>query len=418
MAFWFQSIQDSTDRAVWEQSVRAGCRWAADRSMIRTAETSLGGDFANSRRYSDWRGAFRGEYSAARRAWDVYAPVWHGGQGVKALVMAAATLREPEWLDLARDAADFILRHRVADPADPDGGLLLAYEDTHVNTTAIVEALDGLFMLSDATGDATYREAALAAVRWVAERAYLPGEGLFREVYDPDRHAYVPHPSHANDPLGAPILDDGVFLTAWRLTGEARYRAIAIETADRLLADEDPPGNWRRYAPLDPRTGALHPRCGWWWGRPLWRVARETGQTRYLDACRRVARWYARAMRTDGGLFRDTTPDLRTPSFGHVTSAVACACILWHELAREFGDTEWTEPLRLGLNFCRSMQFSRVTDENLRGAVLEKVLHPAGADAPPWYLRDIGTFFYIQAVCAVLADDEPAQPDSSDNAPL
>jgi hypothetical protein len=33
-------------------------------------------------RYKDWRGAFRGEYSAATQRWDVYAPIWHGGQGV------------------------------------------------------------------------------------------------------------------------------------------------------------------------------------------------------------------------------------------------------------------------------------------------------------------------------------------------
>ena len=48
------------------------------------------------------------------------------------------------------------------------------------------------------------------------------------------------------------------------------------------------------------------------------------------------------------------------------------------------------------------MQFTDAADENLQGAILEKVVHPNGSDAPPWYLRDIGTFFYVQAASRAL----------------
>lgn len=179
---------------------------------------------------------------------------------------------------------------------------------------------------------------------------------------------------------------------------------VAVRTADRLLRDEAPEGNWKAYPPSHPVSGVIHPRHAYWWGRPFWMVHRATGGQQYLDLCRRSARWYVKAMRSDGGLFRDTYGDFSTPSFGHANSGISCAAILWADLVREYGDTEWNEPIRRALGFCRSVQFTRAQDENLQGAILEKVLSPAGSDAPPWYLRELGTFFYVQAVCQVLRD--------------
>ncbi len=83
---------------------------------------------------------------------------------------------------------------------------------------------------------------------------------------------------------------------------------------------------------------------------------------------------------------------------------IACAAILWADLVREYGDDEWREPIRRALGFCRSMQFTRASDPNLEGAILEKVLPPAGSDAPPWYLRELGTVSYVQALCQVPRD--------------
>jgi hypothetical protein len=144
----------------------------------------------------------------------------------------------------------------------------------------------------------------------------------------------------------------------------------------------------------------------------MWRVyhathrpgALQTGEVYYLDCCRRAAEWYVKAMRLDGGLFRATDGDFNTPSFGHATSGIACAAILWLDLIREFEDVAWREPVTRALRFCRSVQFRRTDDPNLAGAVLEKVLPPGGSDRPPWYLRDVGTFFYVQAVCQALRD--------------
>jgi hypothetical protein len=73
-------------------------------------------------------------------------------------------------------------------------------------------------------------------------------------------------------------------------------------------------------------------------------------------------------------------------------------------LAQEYGDADWDEHLARALRYCYAMQFTGAKDENLRGAILEKVVHPNGSDAPPWYLRDIGAFFYIQAASRALSE--------------
>lgn len=410
MAYWHRSGSVSTDLASWQQSLRLACDWLIEKAMVTTKHLDLsGGAFQFAGGYQDWRGAFRGEYAAAQRRWDVFGPVWHGGQAVKALVLAHGALGEPLYLQKAAEAADFILRNQVSDAADPDCGFIRAYESdsTHVNSSAILEALDGLFALAEATGQRRYADAALNALRWVQQRMFLPVEGLVQDEYDLESRTVHLSPTTQADRQtfpqpGRPLMDDGVFIKGFELTGDVSLKETAAAIADRLLADEAPAGNWKAYAPCVPATGLIHPRHAYWWGRPLWMVAQATGQSKYLDCCRRSASWYVQAMRSDGGLFRDTWPDFKTPSFGQATSGVACAAILWHDLAVHAGDKQWHEPMQRALRFCRSVQFTQAADPNLQGAILEKVMPPDGSDAPPWYLRDLGTTFYIQAVSLAL----------------
>ena len=407
MAFWDIQARIPRDLDDWRASIREACRWAAERSMMRGVECAVAdGAFEHAGRYRDWRGAFRGEYSAATKRWDVYAPIWHGGQGVKGLAYAARALGEAQWLDAAEYAAGFLLRHQIVDAGDEDRGLLLAYENDHINVSAIVEALDGLLVLGEVSGQTRYAEAAVAAARWVVRKAYRPEDGSFRAVYDPDARRFAPPRRLADGRAfdGSPLLDDGVWVKVHRLTGERDFLDVAVCVAERLLADEDPPGNWAKFPPNDPVTRTCHPRTAYWCGRPLWMVAQTTGDERFLACARRSASWYVQAMRLDGGLFRSTAPDFKTPSFDHATSGIACAAILWLELAQEYGNTEWDQHLARALRYCYAMQFAAVSDENLQGAVLEKVVAPNGRDAPPWYLRDIGTFFYIQAASRALAE--------------
>jgi rhamnogalacturonyl hydrolase YesR len=406
MAFWDVSVKAPRGLEDWRESIRAACRWVAQRSMMRSVECGVAASgFSHVGRYRDWRGAFRGEYSAATRRWDVYAPIWHGGQGVKGLALAARALGEAQWLDEAEFAAEFLLRHQITDPEDEDCGLLLAYENNAINVSAIVEALDGLLVLGELSGKARYTKAAVDAARWIMRKACRTADGSVRWVYDPDARRFAPPRRLADGRLmdGGPLLDDGVFVKIHRVTGERAFLDVAVAMAQRLLADEDPPGNWASLPPNDPVTRTCHPRTAYWCGRPMWMVGQATGDERFVACARRSAQWYAKAMRLDGGLFRSTAPDFRTPSFDQATSGIACASILWLELALEFGEVQWDEHLARALRYCYGMQFTQAVDENLQGAVLEKVVHPNGSDAPPWYLRDIGTFFYIQAASRALA---------------
>lgn len=410
----WKNVEISLDIDAWKASIHMACRWMIDRSMIKTKGVGFRDtDFCAPGEFTDWRGAFRGEYTAATGEWDIFGPAWHAAQGVKALSLAYAVLGEPEYLEAAQHAADFILRHQITAEDDPDHGLILTYEGRKedspplISSSGTLETVDGLFTLSEVSGDPLYSGAALAALRWLKAKMFLPTEGLFIDGYnlgDRTVNQRTGTPRDVNAISCRPLLDDGVFVKAFELTGDPSFKQVAVTSADRLLKDENPAGNWVKYGPANAVLGIIHPRHAYWWGRPMWMVHNATGDQRYLNCCRRSAQWYVNASRADGGLFRHTDLGFNTTSFNHATSGTACAAILWHDLAHEFGDTNWHEPLKKALIFCRSVQFTRAEDPNLQGAILEKTLPPRGSDAPPWQLRDIGTFFFVQAACLALRD--------------
>lgn len=377
--------------------IRQGLQWLIQVATIR--ENIPCGEKGRSFGYSEWRGALRGEYNAADKIWDVFCPCWHTGQGIKAMVMAADVLNDRTILEQAEFNAGFLLNNQIG--SGDDRGLFPAFEDRFdlVNTSAVLESLDGLFMLSDATGKPVYRNAALEAADWVARKAWQPQLGKFFDYYQITSSKFVfGLPGAQNRPL----LDDAVFVTAWKLTGEKRYLDIAAATAETLLREEGPAGNWINIIPCDPAKGTIHPRHAYWWGRPMLTLYRETGDERYLELFRRSVQWYDHALRLDGGLFRDTAADFNTDSFGHAASGSACAALCFLDLAELENHDYWISRAEKALGFCCSMQFTHASDPNLQGAVLEKVLMPDGSDRSPYYIRDLGTIFFIQAAAAYL----------------
>lgn len=393
-----------TPDATLEGSLRQACAWLTEVAQVR--DSAVTGVDTRGMIFNDWRGAMRGEYFTTTRHWEFFCPIWHTGQAIKALVMASRALDDPALLAAAEYSGEFLLRNRVADPADPNHGMLAAYEDLPdgVNTSAVLEALDGLFFLHEATGDSKWREAALAALDWVGRKTYCPGEGLFHDVYHPKSDRFVPHRKEwANRDLRRPLIDDAIFLKGYRLDGNPRFRAIFFETAERLLREETPTGGWMSYHPSNAFAGTLHPRCVYWWGLPMLDAWQESGDERYLECAQRSARWYAQALRRDGSLFRETDRDFRTPGFGHCTSGAACAAIFFQRMIREADGREWEEPLARALSYCARMQLRETADPNLRGVILEKVLPPDGTDRLPYHIRDLGTIFYIQAVAPLLS---------------
>lgn len=49
-----------------------------------------------------------------------------------------------------------------------------------------------------------------------------------------------------------------------------------------------------------------------------------------------------------------------------------------------------------------NMQFTNPEDPNLKGAILEKIMPPDGTDHNPYYIRDLGTIFFIQTISMYL----------------
>ena len=65
-------------------------------------------------------------------------------------------------------------------------------------------------------------------------------------------------------------------------------------------------------------------------------------------------------------------------------------------------DTRWMEAVERALQFNMKVQFCNVSDENLAGAILERTVFIPGSDSSPYYLRDLGTIFFIQAAVRYL----------------
>lgn len=380
-------------------SMAAACQWLVNIAQVKT-ETIPGAQNPLGYKYRNWAGAIRNEYSVAGGTWSFFGPIWHTGQAIQALVRAGSILGNASLIHAAEASAIFIGNQRITDKKDSDYGLILAFEDLPdvVNTSAILEGIGGLMLLSEVTGRTIYLEWAVDAAHWVADRAYC-GDGLFRDSYSIKSRRFVPPPWKDRVPPhpGRPLADDAIFLRLARQNQDPHFRKIFYASVDRLLRDEDPPGNWINYAPCNPKTGMLHPRQAYWWGYPMLAAYQDSGDRKYLECAVRAGEWYLQAMRLDGGMFRHTRKDFKTTSFGLATSGIGCACKLWHGLWLETRDSKWRTALHKALQFQTEVQFVNPRDLNLKGAVLEKTLLPDGTDRSPYHVRDLASIFFVQA---------------------
>ena len=354
------------------------------------------GKLGKTMNYANWLGAIKGEYSAATKEWSVACPYWHTGQAVKALVFASEVLEnKEELLEAAKFSAQFLLSNQRSN------GLFPAIECTEneINTSATLETVDGLFYLSSATKEPKYQEAALAALEWVSKNAWMKDKKLFRDIYIESLNQFIYNTNSAQD---RPLLDDAVFVKAYHLTGNIEYLNIALDTATTLIENENPPGNWIKYIPCNKTRGNIHPRHAFWWGLPMLTLYHETKDVRYKDVFYRSVAWYEKALRVDGGLFRMTFENFNTPSFGHATSGSACAARCFIAAYLDSKEEKYLKLAEKAISFCCSMQLLNCKDPNLQGVILEKVLPPDGTDNLPYYVRDLGTIFFIQAACEYL----------------
>ena len=387
------------DHESLRESLRAALSWLGDRAQVLDEAEEL----EKRHHQLSWKGAIKGEYSVASKEWRFFCPVWHTGQAVKAFVLGYQALGDQVWLEKARLGADFIHANSI-DGEEEDEKIILAYEDydDKLNTSAVLECLDGLRCLYECQGKSKDRQLLLDATQWVTRRAWRPGEGLLQDFYAPKEKVFITRQGYPAR-RGRPLLDDGIFLVAFQLGGNAQFREVFYDTAERLLKDEKPSGNWINYPPCRSVSGSIHPRHAYWWGFPMFMAFQDSGEEKYLDCALRACRWYVKAQRRDGGLFRGTYEDFTSDSFGHATSGIAAAISMFLEATQVTGSREFIPPLAKALAYCMKMQFRDVADDNLRGAILEKILPPDGSDRNPYHIRDLGTIFYAQAAAKILA---------------
>lgn len=382
-----------------EMSLNAACHWLTEKAQMKTEYLT---DEKNTKEhiYRNWKGAIKGEYTASVRQWDFYCPVWHTGQAVKALVLAYRLTGREEYLDGAREGSRFIYRYQIWDENDPLHGLILAYENRNdlVYTSAVLECMDGLMELAELDQDEEAWKRIIRAAEFIIRYTYQDN-GLFWDAFSAEgRETIVPNHCRVKEGCdGRPLLDDGVFCRLYEKTGDMRYKKIAQATADRLIKEQNPPGNWIDFSPCKPDKGILHPRQTYWWGMPLLDVYEMTGDPVYLDNALISGEFTRRMLRIDGGMMRGTNIEFNTESFGHAASGSACAAIFMLRLYCIQREDKWLEAAKRALSFCMEMQIYTSEDTNLAGAIVEKVLPPRGSDRLPYQIRDIGTIFYIQA---------------------
>jgi hypothetical protein len=387
------------DRKSLRESLRSALSWLSEHAQVLDEAEGI----EKRHHQLSWKGAIKGEYSVASKKWSFFCPVWHTGQAIKAFVLGYQALDEQHWLEKARLAADFIHANSI-DGEEKDEKIILAYEDydDKLNTSAILECLDGLRYLYECQGKSKDRKLFLDATQWIMQHAWRQGEGLLQDFYDPKEKKFFDRQGYSAQ-RGRPLLDDGIFLTAFQLSGNTRFREVFYDIAARLLKDENPSGNWINYPPCRVESALIHPRHAYWWGFPMFMAFQDSGEEKYLDCALRACRWYVKAQRRDGGLFRSTYQDFNTDSFGHATSGIASAMSMFLEATQVTGSQEFIPALAKALVYCMKMQFRNVSDNNLQGAILEKVLPPGGTDQNPYHIRDLGTIFYAQAAAKILA---------------
>jgi hypothetical protein len=348
-------------------------------------------------------GVMRGEYDTKNRQWALYGPFWHTGQAVRVLLMAYEMTGDEKYLKHALLGGDYMTRYQVLDKSDKKlYGFMHGKKFKDANTASQVEGFMAIYDLYKVTGDKKWLESFRLGVDWVARYAYLPGEGLFYNGYSPAEDKFAPIER------SRPTNDDAVFGYAYLEFKDPSYKQIFKEVSDRLLKDEDPPGNWMKYPPCIPDVfegrGRMHPRHAWWWGYPMLTAYDIFGEKKYLDAAERAAQWYIDNDNLDGGYYYNVTKEGgKHLSYDFCTSAVGCAVIMWTDLYKRTGEKMYRDAIETSLGFLIRAQFNQnVKDRNIRGAFFESMLPPDGTMCPGFYFRDISTIFASRAMLEVL----------------
>lgn len=367
-----------------------GCDWLTDTAQVMDPS------------HTDY-GVIKGEYDTKSRNWKLYGPFWHTGQAVRLLLRAYGITGKEKYLKHSILGGEYMIRDQVMDDRDKKfHGFIHGRGSKAANTASQLEGLVALNDLYKTTNDARWLDSFRLAVDWIGKNVYIKNEGLFYNGYVAVKDELAPMEK------SRPTNDEAVFWIAYQTFKNPTHLQIFREVSDRLLRDEDPPGNWIKYKPCDPDVfdgqGSIHARHAWWWGYPMLQAYDAFQEQRYLDAAIRAGDWYINNSNLDGGYYYHTTREGHNHlSYDFSTSAVGCAVIMWCDLWQRLGDEKYRIAIERALGFLLRAQFHQdVEDRNIRGAFFEGYLPPDGTMKPGFYIRDIATIFPSRALFMIL----------------
>ncbi len=162
---------------------------------------------------------------------------WNG-LAVRALAEAGAILQEGRYLDLARDAAGFILQHSRADT----GRLLRSWGKGKAGRPGFCEdyagMVVGLFTLYQGTGDLHWYREAMALVESMIDLFADPDGGFYTTGSDAEPLITRPKDQYDSPHPSANSMAAEALLMASLYTGDARFRDLAegtIRAGGRLI---------------------------------------------------------------------------------------------------------------------------------------------------------------------------------------
>ncbi|MDF2095585.1 thioredoxin domain-containing protein [Aquibaculum arenosum] len=175
---------------------------------------------------------FEARESRPHPGWDDKVLADWNGLTIAALARAAGPFQQPEWLQAAQAAFDFVVSEM-----DEGGRLFHAWRHGQRKHAATLDdyaqMAEAALALEEATGEARYRQQALVWVETALAHFWDEEKGGFFLTAD-DARDLVVRPKHAQDnatPAGNGTMA-AVLARLWHLSGEPRWR----EAAERSLA--------------------------------------------------------------------------------------------------------------------------------------------------------------------------------------
>jgi len=309
------------------------------------------------------------------------------GYAVSAFVDAYRWTGDKNYVTLARESADFLLRIQCLAEEDAVRGAIahslslpgMELQQRYYSFDAAM-CLQGLLDLDDIAPAPDLQKSAQAIGDWLLERMQQEN-GAFLSLYDAETGQW----QHRGDNF----FDDGGCLHAkhaigllklGRVTGEQRYRLAAKQVCDWMLGLQDKDGAFRASERV--RQVVSHAHC--YATEGLLFAHDVLGTEHYLEAARRAGKWLLRVQNRDGSI--NIAYKRRWWRMGRriteklfprrVTDATAQAIRIWLILYYLDGDDGFLDACYKAEGFLRKMQCTNSSDRSAMGGFYFWPGHP------------------------------------------